>query len=157
MYSCSLHFLYFFIMKVAEIEVSYSSSNDEIVKITKSQDAYDLVLTHWNLNTIELQEEVKLILLNRANIVLGIHNLSKGGISQSIVDIKLVLSIALKCNASSIIMAHNHPSGNLKYSKSDKNITSKLKDACRIVDLVLFDHLIVTNSGYYSFADKEGM
>jgi len=144
-------------MKVAEIEVSYSSSNDEIVKITKSQDAYDLVLTHWNLNTIELQEEVKLILLNRANIVLGIHNLSKGGISQSIVDIKLVLSIALKCNASSIIMAHNHPSGNLKYSKSDKNITSKLKESCRIVDLVLFDHLIITKNGYYSFADENNL
>jgi len=144
-------------MKVAEIKISYSSNYDDVVKITKSQDAYDLVMEYWNLDNIELLEEVKLILLNRANRVLGIHKLSKGGVSQSIVDIKLILSIALKCNATSIILVHNHPSGNLKYSKSDKNITSKLKDACRIVDLVLFDHLIVTNSGYYSFADKEGM
>jgi len=144
-------------MKVAEIEVSYSSNNGNIIKIIRSQDAYNLVLAHWNLNTIELQEEVKLILLNRANIVLGIHNLSKGGVSQSIVDIKLVLSIALKCNATSIILVHNHPSGNLKYSKSDKSITSKLKKACRIVDLVLFDHLVITKNGYYSFADENNL
>lgn len=144
-------------MKIAEIKVSYSSNYGDVVKIAKSQDAYDLVMEYWNLDNIELLEEVKIILLNRANRVLGIHKLSKGGVSQSIVDIKLILSIALKCNATSIILVHNHPSGNLKYSKSDKSITSKLKDACRIVDLVLFDHLIVTKNDYYSFADEEAM
>jgi DNA repair protein RadC len=144
-------------MKVAEIKISYTSNYDDVVKITKSEDAYDLVIEYWNQDNIELLEEVKLILLNRANRVLGIHKLSKGGVSQSIVDIKLILSIALKCNATSIILVHNHPSGNLKYSKSDKNITSKLKDACKIVDLVLFDHLIVTKKSYYSFADDENL
>ena len=144
-------------MKVAEIKVSYSSNYGDVVKITSSQKAYDLIIDYWNKDTIELLEEVNIILLNRANRVLGIHSLSKGGISGTIVDIKLVLSIALKCNASSLIMVHNHPSGQLTPSESDKNITAKLKDACKTVDLVLLDHLIISKLNYYSFSDEDNL
>lgn len=140
-------------MKVSEISVSYSSSNEEKIKISNSKTAYDLVLFHWNTNTIEYQEEVKLLLLNRANIVLGIHELSKGGTTACVVDIKMVLAIALKCNANSIIVIHNHPSGNLNPSEADKSLTSKIKQACEIVDINLLDHLIISKDGYYSFKD----
>ena len=109
-----------------------------------------------SLNIIEFQEEVKMILLNRANVVLGIHELSKGGVSGSIVDIKIVLSVALKCHSTSLVLIHNHPSRNLKPSQADITITKKLKKACKYVDLTLLDHLIISKDGFYSFND-EGM
>lgn len=141
-------------MKVAEIQVTYKRKGDEEVKITKSKDAYELLLSNWNKNILQYQEEVKVLLLNRANIVLGIYELSKGGTTGCIVDIKMILSVALKCNAQSIILIHNHPSGNLKPSKADTSITNKLKKASEIVDLVLLDHLIITKESFYSFADN---
>ena len=143
-------------MKVSEIQVLYTNRNKRKVKITSSKTAYDLALSHWNLNIIEFQEEVKMILLNRANVVLGIHELSKGGVSGSIVDIKIVSSVALKCHSTSLVLIHNHPSRNLKPSQADITITKKLKKACKYVDLTLLDHLIISKDGFYSFND-EGM
>ena len=141
-------------MEVAEIKVSYSNTNLERIKVTNSQILYDLVLKQWNLDIIELQEEVKIVLLNRAQIVLGIYEMSKGGVSGTVVDIRIILGIALKCNASSIVIIHNHPSGSLVPSEPDKTITKKLKEACSLLDLNLLDHLIVTTGGYYSFNDN---
>lgn len=140
-------------MEVAEIKVSYSNTNLERIKVTNSQILYNLALKHWNLDIIEFQEEVKIILLNRAHIVLGIYEMSKGGVSGTVVDIKIILGVALKCNASSIVVVHNHPSGNLQPSEPDKSITKKLKEACKLLDLNLLDHLIITKQGYYSFSD----
>ena len=141
-------------MKVSEIKVSYSNSNEKKIKITNSEAAYNVVLSHWNLDTLQYQEEVKLLLLNRANMVLGIYELSKGGTTACIVDIKMVLAIALKCNAQGIVVIHNHPSGNLKPSEADNNLTTRLKQACEIVDINMLDHLIISKDGYYSFKDE---
>lgn len=94
------------------------------------------------------------MVLNRNNEVLGICPLSRGGVSGTIVDAKLVFSIALKCNASSIIVAHNHPSGNLKPSDADIKLTKKLKQAAAYLDIQFLDHVIVTKNGYTSFSDK---
>ena len=141
-------------MQVAEIKVSYSNTNIERIKVTNSQILYNLVLKHWDLDLIEFQEEVKIVLLNRANIVLGLYEMSKGGTSGTVVDIRIILGIALKCNASSIVITHNHPSGSLEPSHSDKETTKKLKEACKILDLNLLDHLIITSEGYYSFSDN---
>lgn len=142
-------------MEVAEIKVSYSNTNLERIKITNSHMMYEVIMKHWNLDIIEYQEEVKVILLNRANIVLGIYELSKGGISGTVVDIRIILGVALKCNASSIILVHNHPSGKLVPSEADKVITTKLQQACNILDIGLLDHIIVSLFGYYSFADND--
>ncbi|WP_412476979.1 JAB domain-containing protein [Flavobacterium sp. TBRC 19031] len=141
-------------MEVAEIKVSYSNTNLEKVKVTNSQNIFDLIIKHWNQDIIEFQEEVKIVLLNRANIVLGIYELSKGGISGTVVDIRIILGVALKCNASSIIMIHNHPSGKLVPSDADVKITKGLKDACKLMEIGLLDHLIITREGYYSFSDE---
>jgi len=141
-------------MKVSEIKVSYSNKNPSKVKVTNSRVIFDLIINHWDLDIIEYQEEVKIILLNRSNIVLGIYEMSKGGITGSVVDIRIVLGVALKCGASNIIMIHNHPSGKLLPSDSDKTITKKLKQACEILDVTLLDHLIISTNGYYSFADS---
>ena len=141
-------------MKVSEIKVSYSANDSNRVKVTTSKIIFKLMLENWDLNIIEYQEAVKLVLLNRANVVLGIYELSKGGISGTVVDVRIILGVALKCNASSIVLVHNHPSGNLKPSEPDKDITSKFKEACRILEVPLLDHLIISRYGYFSFADS---
>lgn len=141
-------------MKIAEISVSYSSSKERKLKVNNSKDSYDILLDSWDKNILELQEEFKILLLNRGNIVLGVYPMSRGGVSGTVVDAKLVFSVALKCNASSIIIAHNHPSSGLVPSKADKLITEKLKQAGKCLDIVLLDHLIITKDDFYSFSDS---
>lgn len=150
------HFFFLKLMEVAEIKVSYSNTNPIKVKVTNSQIAYDVILKHWDLNILEFQEEVKVMLFNRASILLGIYEMSKGGITSTVVDIRIILAVALKCNATSIILVHNHPSGRLVPSEQDKAITKKLKNACELLDLTLQDHLIITKHSYYSF-NNSGM
>lgn len=142
---------------IREIKVSYSSGEGVKNKINNSQDSYELFLSCWSKHTIELQEEFKVLLLNRNNQVLGIYPLSKGGVSGTVVDAKLVFSVALKCNASNIIIAHNHPSGNIKPSNADKEITKKIKSAGKFLDIKLLDHLVLSKDGYYSFSDESLM
>ena len=131
-------------MKIAEINVSYSTNQTDKIKLTDCREVYNFIISKWNLNIIEFQEESKIILVNRGNFVIGIHDLSKGGISGTVVDIKIILSVALKCHASGIVLVHNHPSGNLIPSESDKQITKKLKQACELLELKLLDHLIIS-------------
>lgn len=137
-----------------EIQVSYKFSSTCRNKITSSDKAFEIILNSWDKNTIELQEEFKVLLLNRANIVLGIYPLSKGGVSGTVVDVKLIFGVALKCNASGMILCHNHPSGNLKPSKQDIEITKKIKQCSELFEISLLDHLIISNFGYYSFSEE---
>lgn len=141
-------------MEISEISISYSNGSKNKIKVHSSKQSYEALIKSWNLRTIELQEEFKVLLLNRSNTILGIYAMSKGGVSGTVVDAKLVFSVALKCNASSIIVAHNHPSENLKPSESDLRLTKKLKKAGSFLDIQLLDHIIVTKVGYYSFADN---
>ncbi len=142
--------------KIAEIELVYKSSvkPSQRPEITCSRDGYELFLKYWDENKLEFVEEFKVILLNRAHKVLGICTLTSGGVSGTIADPKLAFVAALKANASYIMIAHSHPSGNLKPSKADGELTLKIKEAGKLLDLFLLDHLIITNEGYYSFADE---
>ena len=101
-----------------------------------------------------MQEEVKILLLNRSNKVLGIYSLAKGGITSCVVDVRIILSVALKSLATGLILVHNHPSGNLKPSNEDIKITNRLKEACKLLEIVLLDHLIISKDNYFSFADE---
>ncbi|NND23407.1 MAG: JAB domain-containing protein [Acidimicrobiia bacterium] len=139
---------------IREINLSYSSNGMERVTITDSESAYRVLLDNWDHNTLELQEEFKALFLDRDNKVLGIYSLSKGGTAGTIVDIKLLMVAALKTKANSIILAHNHPSGNLKPSLPDKELTKKIKEACKFLDVHLLDHIIVTSKSYYAFSDE---
>src|SRR5690606_1039682 len=94
------------------------------------------------------------LLLNRANKVLGIVPISKGGTSATIADPKLIFVSAIKSNASAIILAHNHPSGNLQPSTADISLTKKIMEGGKLLDVPVIDHIIVTGHGYYSFADE---
>lgn len=142
-------------MKISEIQISYTASKLRL-KVTESRVVYNLFIDNWNPDTIELYEEFKVLLLNRNNQVLGIHVTSKGGIAGTVVDPKIIFSVALKAAASSIIFCHNHPSGNLKPSHVDIELTKKLVKAGGLLDIKVLDHLIVSKKGYWSFAD-EGM
>ena len=102
-------------------------------------------------------EEFQVILLNRANRVLKTVLISKGGISGTIADGKIIFKAALSESASGIILCHNHPSGNLTPSKADIDLTNKLSEFAKLIDLPIFDHLIVTDQNYYSFADNGKM
>lgn len=140
--------------KISEIKVSYRSTKLTSKAITSSKDAFDLLKQTWNKNTIELFEEFKIILLNRANNVLGIYQVSSGGVSETIADAKLVFSVALKTMASGIILAHNHPSGKLNPSDADIALTKSLAKAGAMLKIDVLDHVILTATGYYSFADN---
>ncbi|WP_294230368.1 RadC family protein [uncultured Chryseobacterium sp.] len=139
--------------KVSEIQISYFPTIIDTV-ISDSKSSYRIALSYWNLNTIEIFEEVKVIFLNNALKVIGFYNLSKGGISSTVVDVRLLLSIALKSVATHIILVHNYPSTHLKPSKADMDITQKLKTACDFLDIKLLDHLIINKESYFSFADE---
>lgn len=140
---------------IAEIQISYSPTIEKQfrIRITKSSQAYESLLNSWNKNTLELQEEFKIILLNNANEILGIHSLSKGSTNGVNVDMKLLFAVVLKSCATSIIVAHNHPSGILKASESDIAITKKIKKAGELLDISLLDHIIVTKDGFFSMVD----
>ena len=92
--------------------------------------------------------------LNRANRVLRIYPIYKGGISSVSVDLILIFSVALKTVARSIVLSHNHPSGNLQPSSADEELTRKIKDAAKLLDITLLDHIIITKEDYFSFEDK---
>lgn len=141
--------------QLVEISVSYNTTNQQRIRITSHKEAYELIIKNWNLNIIEFQEECKVILMNKGNFVLGIFDVSKGGIDSSVVDIRIILSVALKCHASQLILVHNHPSGRLTPSNSDKNITEKLSRACDLLNLTLLDHLIITRNDYYSLNKED--
>lgn len=120
-------------------------------KINSSVDAYRAIKADFE----DLpHEEFWLLLLNRANVVLGKHFLSKGGQAGTVVDPKMVFKIALEHGAASIVLIHNHPSGNLKPSQEDINVTKKLMELGKMMEIAVHDHLIVYNNTFLSFADQ---
>ena len=142
--------------RVAEIQLSYrpqiKPSNRP--KVCSSKEVHNLLIQNWDLDRLELQEQFKIMLLNRANRVLGIVEISTGGVAGTVADPKLIFGAALKAGASSVILAHNHPSFQLTPSQADLNLTRKLRCGGELLDIGVFDHIIITAEGYLSFADE---
>lgn len=128
-------------------------SFDDVQQITSSRDAEKIFRLLWSDN-MTYKEEFEVLLLNTANKVLGISKISEGGVAGTVVDLKIVFQTALNANASSIILAHNHPSGNLKPSDQDIALTKRIVEGAKLLDLKVLDHLILTYEGYYSFSDE---
>lgn len=123
----------------------------ELKTISSSRDAYAYFKPHVAyLN----HEEFWILYLNRANKAIKHQQISVGGVAGTVVDVKLIFKHATQVLASSIILCHNHPSGNLKPSQADIEITKKLRDAGKILEILIADHLIITDNGYFSFADE---
>ena len=142
------------LLPISEIKITYNPKlkSSELPKVASSQDAFDVILTQWD--DIQYRESFAIILLNRANKCLGFSFISKGGLSGTVADPKMIFQVALKANASSIILAHNHPSGNLQPSQNDINLTKTIVKAGKLLELQAIDHLIVSDDAYFSFADE---
>jgi DNA repair protein RadC len=141
---------------INEVELIYRSKTRAVDRpqITKSKDAYSLLLQSWDMNKIDLLEEFKIILLDRKSSCIGVSNIATGGITGCVVDPKIIFATALKARATGIVLAHNHPSGNLKPSEEDLKMTKKLQSGGKILDISILDHLIVTSESYSSLADE---
>ena len=144
------------LFEVAEIKLSYSTKikASQRPRVESSRQVYEVFTNAWDQDRIEFVEDFKVMLLSRANRVLGIVNISSGGTAGTVVDVKLVYAAAIKSNSSSVIIAHNHPSGNMRPSEQDKRLTQRIKQAGNILDIPVLDHVIITADGYYSFADE---
>jgi DNA repair protein RadC len=142
--------------EVSEIKLSYQCKvkSKDRPQITSSLDAYQILLSNWS-DEIALFEEFYILLLDRSNRVLGRYLVSQGSMVGTVVDARLVFVAALKSKATSIILAHNHPSCNLRPSQADIELTKKLKAGGKVLDIPVLDHLILSpEGGYYSFADE---
>ena len=137
---------------VGEVELTYKSTSTSRSKIYSSEDAYKYLLPTYKEGTICYKEYFKVLFLNQSNQVLGY--ISEGGITETSVDVRVILQAALLTNSVALVLAHNHPSGSLKPSRQDMDITKQVKEAARLMRITVIDHLILTDAGYYSFADE---
>lgn len=147
-------------MKAAEVRLIYKSniSAEKRAQVKTSKDAFSVFWEYWDKETVEHHEEFKILLLNYKNVVLGIAEISKGGITSTIIDPRIVLQHALTAHATGIILGHNHPSGNPTPSESDVAITKKLVEAGKVMDIKVLDHIVICGDGtYYSLADEGRM
>lgn len=142
---------------ISEVKIIYRTrvKASDRPQVKTSREAFEIFLDVWDMDIIEHVEEFKLMLLTRSNKILGVASISKGGISGTVTDVRIILQYAIKANASGIIICHNHPSGNLQPSETDLALTKKIKESASVMDIQLLDHLIIVPEGeYYSMADN---
>ncbi len=142
--------------QVAEIKISYSPKIPARLRpsITSSEAAVAILRQSWKPGEINYVESFKILLLNRAHKVLGISTVSVGGVSGTVADPKVIFGTALKALASAIIISHNHPSSNKKPSQADINLTKKLVEAGKLLDISVLDHVIITEDESFSFMEE---
>ncbi|WP_111309634.1 JAB domain-containing protein [Confluentibacter sediminis] len=143
--------------KVNEVKISYKEkialSDSPVIK--NSADAGRLLFETWDKDTICIQESFKVLLLNNSNKIKGIYQLSTGGITGTLVDVRILFAVILKSLSVGVILSHSHPSGKLMPSEADKQLTEKIKNAAAFFDVKVLDHIIIApDGGYYSFSDN---
>ena len=143
-------------LKVTEVNLVYrnKAKASERPRVMSSKEAFNVLMKSWDQDKIELQEQFRVLLLDRKSSCLAVSTVASGGISSCIVDLKLVFATAIKACASYIVLSHNHPSGNKTPSAEDKSLTRKFVEAGKILDVHVLDHIIVTKEGYTSLADE---
>jgi DNA repair protein RadC len=135
--------------------IKKNESTFENIVIKSSDDSHRFIKQFYG-DDLEVYESFFILLLNRKNATTGYAKISQGGIAGTLVDVKIVAKYAVDSLASAVVLAHNHPSGNLNPSGADIELTKKIKSALSLLDIVVLDHIILTKDSYYSFAD-EGM
>ena len=140
--------------RIGELKVIYRTTALPYQKIRCSQDTFHFLQKVWDQDLIEYIEQFCIILLSRSNQVIGYDFISMGGTAGTVVDAKVVFQTALLGNASSIILAHNHPSGNMTPSEPDKRMTTRVFEIGKSLDMPILDHMIVSKDQYFSFADE---
>jgi DNA repair protein RadC len=124
------------------------------VKISSSEKAYEFIKKFYG-DDIAIFESFFILLLNNANMTIGYAKISQGGITTTVVDVRLIAKYAVESLATTIIVAHNHPSGKLIPSQADIDMTKKIKNAISVLDINIMDHIILTENSFYSFADNQ--
>ena len=139
-----------------EVSLIYRNKTraDDRLKIDCAESAYKILRAHWDDDQISLVEEAKVMFLDTRFRLMSISTVSKGGLSGTVIDPRIVFATALKRRCSAIILSHNHPSGNLKPSHADISLTKKFHEAGRLLEITLADHLIISEEGYYSMANE---
>lgn len=141
--------------KIPQIRLSYVADvTTDVKKASTSYACADLLRASFDEGEMDYREWFKVMYLNRAMKPLGIQTVSMGGTSSTPIDAKVIFSGALLSNAQSIVLCHNHPSGTLRPSLEDDNITKKLVEGAKLLDLRITDHIIITSSGYFSYSDE---
>lgn len=143
--------------KVCDVKLTYNTKvkSSERAVVKDSNSAYSLLIGHvYDPETIQHREYMKLILLNRAHKVLGIAHISEGGLDSTSADIRIIMQAAILGNASAMILSHNHPSGNKQPSNQDDLLTERVNKAAKLFGIQLLDHIIATDSEYYSYSDE---
>lgn len=143
------------LLKVSEIGISYNPAvkSADRLTVTSSTDAERILRKIW-CKPLELRECFYALFLNRSNKVLGFFLVSIGGLTGTVADVRTIFQAALKANACSVIFAHNHPSGNLQPSDADIQLTRKLNEAGRIMEVTVLDHIILVPDSYFSMTDN---
>lgn len=143
---------------IPEIKISISFDKKikqkNLLRVTSSSECYKFLKPLFDEDVFFWKEEMILLCLNTYGAIIGFYKISSGGIDSTLVDVRIIFTIALNCPSTTrIIIAHNHPSGNLKPSTPDINMTRKIKNAGELLEIKLLDSMIVTEDGYFSFAD----
>lgn len=139
--------------KAVEYTLKATKQDFSIEKVNSSETSYNFAKKFYH-DDINIYESCFIILLNSANNVTGYAKISQGGICGTIVDKRLICKYAIDALASAVILVHNHPSGNLRPSRDDENLTMATREALKLFDIRLLDHIIITEGKYYSFADE---
>lgn len=142
-----------YIGTISEISLKKTKTEFKKVKITNSKDAADYIRQFYS-DDIGIFESFFILLMNRANNTIGYAKISQGGVTGTLVDNVILTKYAIESLSSGVILAHNHPSGNLKPSKTDMKLTAKIKECLKLFDIPVLDHVILTEDGYYSMADE---
>ena len=138
---------------ISEYSLKYTKTDIQKTKVTTSESASN-VIRKFYFDDINIYESFFILLLNRANNTTGFAKISQGGTAGTVVDIKIIAKYAVESLSSAVIICHNHPSGDKRPSDADLNITRRIKDALLLLDVKLFDHIIITENDFYSFADN---
>ena len=139
--------------KISEYSLKYTKSQIQKTKVTTSESASN-VIRKFYFDDINIYESFFILLLNRANNTTGFAKISQGGTAGTVVDIKIIAKYAVESLSSAVIICHNHPSGDKRPSDADLNNTRRIKDALLLLDVKLFDHIIITENDFYSFSDN---
>jgi DNA repair protein RadC len=140
---------------VPEIKIRYNRSTKGFLgKVTNSKDSFEFLKKVFDRRTLQLQESFVVLYLNRANQILGYYKHSIGGITGTVADPRIIFATAIVSASSAVVISHNHPSQNLTASQADIELTRKIKEGGKLLEIQLLDHLIITTTGYFSFADE---
>lgn len=140
---------------VPEIKIRYNRSTKGFLgKVTNSKDSFEFLKKVFDRRTLQLQESFVVVYLNRANQILGYYKHSIGGITGTVADPRIIFATAIVSASSAVVISHNHPSQNPTASQADIELTRKIKEGGKLLEIQLLDHLIVTKTGYFSFADE---